>query len=92
LIGIALIYGALAGLFTRMSAGASALGLATVLAVAALINLINLEADLAYLLTNLFQSLIAGTAFFLLLKLLLNADKGSADNRVQHDAQFWHQG
>lgn len=91
-VGVALIYGALAGLFTRISARASPLELATLLSIAALIDLINLEADLAFLLTNLYQSLIAGTAFFLLLKLLLNADKGSAGNRAQYDAQFWHQG
>jgi hypothetical protein len=87
-VGIALIYGALAGLFTRISAGASPLGPATLLSVAALITLINLEADLAYLLTNLFQSLISATAFFLLLKLLSNVDKGSAGNQVRHVGQF----
>jgi hypothetical protein len=86
-VGVALIYGALAGLFTRISVRASPLGLATLLSVAALITMINLEADLAYLLTNLFQALISGTAFFLLLKFLKNVNKGSAGNRVRHVAQ-----
>ena len=56
---IGLFVGALAGALTRWSAGASAVSRPTLLAIAAMIALLNLEADLAGLVTTLLQSFAA---------------------------------
>lgn len=81
-IGIGVIYGALAGLFTRMSAGKSPLAMKTLLSVAALVIMINLEADFGYLVTNLFQALVAAAVFFLPLRMLSNANVENARARA----------
>ena len=78
IILIGVLYGALGGLFSRLSQGRSALSIPALLAVAALVCMIKVEADLGYLLTNLFQSLIAGAAFFIPLRMLSNS---SVDGR-----------
>ena len=56
---VGLFVGALAGALTRWSAGASAVSRPTLLAIAAMIALLNLEADLAGLMTTLLQAFAA---------------------------------
>jgi hypothetical protein len=74
-LGAGFLFGALATVFTRWSAGASPLALPTLLSVAALMSMINLEADFAYLVVNLWQALIATLLFFLPLKFLSGGAK-----------------
>jgi hypothetical protein len=88
---VALIYGALAGFFTRISFGKSALSLPTLLAVASLIIFINLEDDFAYLLTNLFQALIAATIFYIPLRLLSSVDNMNSSTQQRYVFQNWSQ-
>jgi hypothetical protein len=80
--GAAILLGMLAAFFTRWSAGAGPLTLPTLLSVAALVTLSNVEADFGYLLTNLWQALAAATIFFVLLKLLTGSDRKSAPRGV----------
>jgi hypothetical protein len=74
-LGVGLLFGALATLFTRLSAGASPLGMPTLLSLAALVCMMNLEGDFGYLLVNLWQALVAASMFFLPLKLLSGDEK-----------------
>jgi hypothetical protein len=74
-LGVGFLFGALAAFFTRWSAGASPLAMPTLLSLAALMTMINLEADLGYLLVNLWQALIAAWIFFCFLKLLSGRKK-----------------
>jgi len=66
-IGVALvgmIFGLLTGYFTSLSIGRSATALPTLLAIATTVAVINMEADLSYLASILFQSYIAIAAFY----------------------------
>lgn len=62
--GVGLLLGFFCGLLMRISAGASALSRPTLLAIVGMMCLINLEADMASLVTNLLQSTIAILIFF----------------------------
>lgn len=62
-IGVGLFVGLLAGALSRWSAGASPVSRPTLFAIAAMITLLNLEADLAGLLTSLLQSFAAVLIF-----------------------------
>ena len=64
-LGIGLLFGVMAMLFTLWSAGAPPLSLPALLSIAALVTMINVEADLAYLLVNLWQALISTIIFVL---------------------------
>lgn len=70
-IGIAIMFGILSALFTYFSAGAPALSLRSLVAVVGMTILMNPEADMAYMLTNLWQGLIAVSIFFALSKLII---------------------
>lgn len=63
---VGLLVGLLSGALTRWSVGASAVSRPTLLAIAAMITLLNLEADLAGLLTSLLQSFAAVIIFLAL--------------------------
>jgi hypothetical protein len=80
--GVGLLIGALATLFTRFSAGAPPLAMPTLLSLAALACLTNLEADLSYLLVTLWQALVAVSVFFVPLKLLSGGEKQRALGRA----------
>lgn len=67
---VGLLVGLLSGALTRWSVGASAVSRPTLLAIAAMITLMNLEADLAGLLTSLFQSFAAVIIFLALFQFL----------------------
>ncbi len=67
-VSVGILFGVLTALFTRFSAGAAALSLPSLLAVAAMMILMNPEVDLAYLMTNLWQGLISLFIFFSLCK------------------------
>jgi hypothetical protein len=69
-LGVGLLFGGLCGWFTRWSADAAPLSLPTLLSIAALISLTNLEADLAYILVNLWQALAATLLFFVPVRML----------------------
>jgi hypothetical protein len=76
-VGAGFVFGVLAALFNRWSVGATPLSLPTLLSAAALVSLINPEADFGYLLTNLWQALVATLVFYLLIRSL----KGSWEPR-----------
>jgi hypothetical protein len=57
--GIGLLSGMIAGLFFRFTWGASAISTGTFLGIVALMTMINLETDLSYLLTNLWQTCVS---------------------------------
>ena len=69
-IGVAIVVGAIAGLFERLSDGAPLMSLPALTAVAAMMNFINMEGDAAGILTSLFQSLAAISIMFWLMRLL----------------------
>src|SRR5262249_15257413 len=71
-IGVGLAFGLLSGVFERWSNGAQIISLPTLSAIVAMMQLINLEADLAGLVTALWQSLGTAWIFFGLFKFLLN--------------------
>lgn len=75
---IGLLYGALTALFTRGSANVSAVDLRTLVAVAALVSMCNLEADFAYLMTNLWQAVASALIFFVILKQFLGREQQGA--------------
>jgi hypothetical protein len=74
-LGIGFLFGALATFFTRWSAGASPLAMPTLVSLAALMTMINLEADLGYLLVNLWHALVGALILYLLLKFLSGGEK-----------------
>lgn len=63
-IAVGLVLGLASGLLMRGSAGSSALSRPTLLAIVGMMCLINLEADMAGLVTNLLQSVTAILIFF----------------------------
>jgi hypothetical protein len=69
-VGAGVLFGILSAIFTRYSTGAAPLSLPTLLSIAALVTLTNLEADFGYLVTNLWQALAATLIFFLPVKYL----------------------
>jgi hypothetical protein len=69
-VGAALVIGLLTAFFTRWSTAQPPLSLPMLLSISALTSLTNLEADFGFLLTNLWQGLIAVLLIFLPLKLL----------------------
>jgi len=69
-VGAGFVFGGLVGLFSHWSVGATPLSLPTLLSAAALVSLINPEADFGYLMTNLWQALAATLLFFLLIRYL----------------------
>lgn len=73
-VGVALAMGAFAGALTRWSAGASVVSLPVLSTIAAMMNLINMEPDLAYLLTNLWQSFAAVLIFFGMFRLVVRRE------------------
>jgi len=81
-LGVGLLIGGLATLFTRFSAGASPLAMPTLLSLAALACLTNLEADLSSLLVTLWQALVAVWVLFLPLKLLSGGERQRAPGRA----------
>lgn len=67
--GIGLLVGIVCGLFSRWSASGSAVSFSTLSAVAAMVGLINLEQDLASLMTSFLQSIAAVFVFIAVLRL-----------------------
>jgi hypothetical protein len=63
-VAIGALFGLFCGFFSRMSANREATSLPTLLAIAAMVEVLDLEADLPYLLTTFFQSSIAIAAFY----------------------------
>lgn len=76
-IGAALFIGLFAAAMTRWSAATSGLSLPTVLAIAAMTNLINLEADLTYQIMNLWVALVAAFMFFAAFRAIVPAGEGT---------------
>jgi len=74
-LGAGLLFGMLSAAFTRWSTGAAPLSLPMLLSIAAMVTLINLEADFGYLINNLWQALAATLIFVLPFK-YLSADSG----------------
>jgi len=62
--GAAVVVGLLGGALTAWSAGAAAISLPALLAVAAVLQRVNLEADLAYLFVSMFQSFVGVVIYF----------------------------
>ncbi|HTV26213.1 MAG TPA: hypothetical protein VMF32_00330 [Xanthobacteraceae bacterium] len=69
-VGAGGVFGLLSAFFTRWSTKAAPLSLPTLLSIAALISLTNLEADFGYLVVNLWQALVATLIFFIPIKYL----------------------
>lgn len=65
-----------------LCAGASIVSLPVLFAIAALINMINLEPDLAYLLTNLWQSFAAVLIFYGMFRLVMKRQTNRRDPRA----------
>ena len=61
---IGLVFGGFTGYFTSLSIGRSATALPTLLAIATTLAVIDMEADLSYLASVLFQSFLGITAFY----------------------------
>jgi hypothetical protein len=74
-IGIGLLTGAIAGIFSRLSCGTGSISLASFLGIVALMNMVDLEADLSYLLTNLWQACVSVVLLFALWRLLASPTK-----------------
>lgn len=69
--------GLFAGGMTRWSAATSGLSLPTVMAIAAMTNLINLEADLTYQIMNSWVALVAAFVFFAAFRAIVPAGEGT---------------
>jgi hypothetical protein len=69
---IGLVFGVLTGYFTALSIGRSATALPTLLAIATTIIFTDLEADLSYLASVLFQTFMGITAFYFGITFLFN--------------------
>jgi hypothetical protein len=78
---VGIFFGLLTGMFTRWSIGVEAVSLPMLLAIAAFVTMLNLEADLSYLMTNLFQSSVAVLLFFFVLNVLVTGRLGVARTR-----------
>jgi hypothetical protein len=61
---IAMIFGVFTGYLAQISSGREATSLPTLLAIAAMVTVIDMEADLSYLFTTFFQSAIAIAVFY----------------------------
>jgi len=61
---VALVVGAFAGLLTRWSERAPVISAPTLVAIAAMMTLVNVEADFSYLFTNIFQGCAAVLIFY----------------------------
>lgn len=64
IIAIGALFGVVTGYFTRISSNREATSLPTLLAIATMVTLLDLEADLSYLATTLFQSSVAIVVFY----------------------------
>jgi hypothetical protein len=80
-VGTAVVFGLLTALFTRWSAGRPPLSLPTLLSVAALVTLTNLEADFGFLLSILWQALVGTLLFFVPIKYLFVSTAKAAPTR-----------
>jgi len=60
---LAILFGIFTGYFTRLSLGQDATSLPTLLAIAVLVTVIDLEADLSYLVSMLYQTCLAVAVF-----------------------------
>jgi hypothetical protein len=74
-IGVALMLGLISGVFERLSDGAPLMSLRALIAIAAMMTLINMEGDAATILTSLFQSLIAISMMFWLIGILSKRER-----------------
>lgn len=74
-VGIGLLIGAIAGIFSRWSCGTAPISLGSFLGIVALMNMVDLEADLSYLLTNLWQACASVVLLFAVWRLLASPKK-----------------
>ena len=74
-IGVGFLLGLFCGLIERWSFGAAIISLPTFVAVITMLQLINLEADAASLLTTLFQSIVSVSSIFWLMQALAKHKK-----------------
>jgi hypothetical protein len=78
---VGLLFGVLSACFTRMSTGGTPTSLRTLLSIMALVSMTNMEVDLAYMLTNLWQALAATLLFFVPVR-LLSPDRNVAQTKT----------
>ena len=96
-IGVGVIVGAIAGLFTRWTYGATPTSPGTFLGIVALMTLVNAEADFSYLMTNLWQSCASAVIFMALLRAVFprkcerpgDGPQGSSHPECQHGELGW---
>jgi hypothetical protein len=69
-IGIGLLTGMIAGLFSRWSCGTTPISLGAFLGIVAMMTMIDLESDLSYLLINLWQACVSVWIFLTIWRLL----------------------
>jgi hypothetical protein len=69
---IGLIFGGFTGYFTSLSIGRSATALPTLLAIATTLAVIDMEADLSYLASVIFQSFLGITVFYSAVTFIFN--------------------
>jgi len=74
-IAIGIFFGIFTGYFTRISISQEATSLPTLFAIAAMVTVINLEADLSYLMTTFFQSAVAVTVFYYGLRFMFGSSR-----------------
>ena len=82
-IGVGLLMGAFMGWIEGRSLGQPAVSLPTLLAIITMVTLINLEADLGYLITILFQSYISILLVYWLLRLRRRHQQGPGIGQFQ---------
>jgi hypothetical protein len=80
--GAGFIIGVLGGALTLWSAGAPAVSLAALFAIAAMLQMANLEADMAYLFTSLIQSFVGVVIYFGVFRILARRRRRRSDPRV----------
>jgi hypothetical protein len=81
-VAVGLIIGTFTGLLTRWSDGASTLSAPTLVTIAAMMLLINVEEDFSYLFTNLFQSCVSILIFFVAFNSLNGMQKTTIRRRA----------
>jgi hypothetical protein len=69
-VGIGLLTGMIAGLFSRWSCGTAPISLGSFLGIVAMMTMVDLEADLSYLLTNLWQACVSVVLLLAIWRLL----------------------
>jgi O-antigen polysaccharide polymerase Wzy len=74
--GVGVVIGLIGGFFTRWSNGSSVLSIPTLVSIAVLLVMINLEADFSYLMVNMMQAVIATIIMFSLFKALISIRLG----------------